>query len=589
MSQILSQRGIQHSFSGHPSMSGLFFSEKPPRDYRDWASSDYTFYEALAPHLHDLGVLCEPDSREPWFVCEAHDDRCLGETLERFETAVNRVVSSGGGAAHAGRRDLRTRPDGLELGEIRRDRHRRGPQRPDQRRLSRALRAQGAGASSACPGSAARRSAARSRRAGCTRTARTSAACCGPSSSATSTSRGTACRSCPTAAASRSPRNGDILGNYTDEQVQRREFARHNPRDADAYHRYSTDVMRQCKFIRPLLLRSPPDPTSFKPRDIREMLFLGKRAQQVRRAVHLRHDALLLDEHRRLPQRVLRVRHHQGAPVGQRHHRLGAWASTRPARPTCCCTTTWATSTARSAPGASRAAAWARCRRRSRTSFKSFGGEIVTDAPVARVLVRGGTRHRRRDRERQRVPRRRRRLEPRPAAHLHQDLRPEGPAARVRREGEELQDPRLVRQAQHRARRAAGVPGARQGQPARLRRHAFPRFAREDGARLRRLEERHLVEGAVPRPADPVDDRPDDGAARASTSCRCSCSTCRRSSTAATGPTRTATGFKNTVLDQIGRYSPNFKSLVRHVEVPHAARAGETRSASPRATSSRAS
>ena len=29
--------------------------------------------------------------------------------------------------------------------------------------------------------------------------------------------------------------NGDILGNYTDEQVQRREFARHNPRDADAY------------------------------------------------------------------------------------------------------------------------------------------------------------------------------------------------------------------------------------------------------------------------------------------------------------------------------------------------------------------
>jgi glutamate-1-semialdehyde 2,1-aminomutase len=37
-------------------------------------------------------VLCEPDSREPWFVCEAHDERCLGETLERFETAVDRVV-----------------------------------------------------------------------------------------------------------------------------------------------------------------------------------------------------------------------------------------------------------------------------------------------------------------------------------------------------------------------------------------------------------------------------------------------------------------------------------------------------------------
>jgi len=92
ISQILTQRGIRHSFSGHPSMSGLFFSEQPPRNYRDWASSDYTFYDTMAPHLHELGVLCEPDSREPWFVCEAHDERCLAETLNRFETAVDRVL-----------------------------------------------------------------------------------------------------------------------------------------------------------------------------------------------------------------------------------------------------------------------------------------------------------------------------------------------------------------------------------------------------------------------------------------------------------------------------------------------------------------
>ncbi len=96
MSQILAQRGIRHSFSGHPSMSGLFFSEQPPRNYRDWATSDYSFYETLAPELHDLGVLCEPDSREPWFVCEAHDERCLGETLRSFEAAVDRVVKQPG-------------------------------------------------------------------------------------------------------------------------------------------------------------------------------------------------------------------------------------------------------------------------------------------------------------------------------------------------------------------------------------------------------------------------------------------------------------------------------------------------------------
>jgi phytoene dehydrogenase-like protein len=35
--------------------------------------------------------------------------------------------------------------------------------------------------------------------------------------------------------------------------------------------------MRFCRFIRPLLLRTPPDPTSFRPRDIGEMAHLGRK------------------------------------------------------------------------------------------------------------------------------------------------------------------------------------------------------------------------------------------------------------------------------------------------------------------------
>jgi len=34
--------------------------------------------------------------------------------------------------------------------------------------------------------------------------------------------------------------------------------------------------MRQCRLIRKLLLRTPPDPTSFKPRDLFELLYMGK-------------------------------------------------------------------------------------------------------------------------------------------------------------------------------------------------------------------------------------------------------------------------------------------------------------------------
>jgi glutamate-1-semialdehyde 2,1-aminomutase len=93
MERILDARGIPHSFVGHPSMGGLFFNETPPSNYRDWLDSDYTFYDAMAPELHELGVLCEPDSREPWFICEAHaSDDSLAQTLTAFEQAVDRTM-----------------------------------------------------------------------------------------------------------------------------------------------------------------------------------------------------------------------------------------------------------------------------------------------------------------------------------------------------------------------------------------------------------------------------------------------------------------------------------------------------------------
>ena len=72
--------------------------------------------------------------------------------------------------------------------------------------------------------------------------------------------------------------NGDILGRYVDADVNRRELARHSQRDADASVRYHRDIMRQCRFIRRFLLRTAPDPTSFRLRDLREMLHLGKDA-----------------------------------------------------------------------------------------------------------------------------------------------------------------------------------------------------------------------------------------------------------------------------------------------------------------------
>ena len=52
----------------------------------------YLDQRAFAPKLHDLGILCEPDSREPWFICEAHDRACLEQTLAAFEKAVDETL-----------------------------------------------------------------------------------------------------------------------------------------------------------------------------------------------------------------------------------------------------------------------------------------------------------------------------------------------------------------------------------------------------------------------------------------------------------------------------------------------------------------
>ncbi|MBX3575517.1 MAG: NAD(P)/FAD-dependent oxidoreductase [Mesorhizobium sp.] len=71
--------------------------------------------------------------------------------------------------------------------------------------------------------------------------------------------------------------DGDYLASYRDHDAHRREFARWSPRDAEAYERYARDVTRQCRFIQPLLMRTAPDPASLRPRDLGELLYLGRK------------------------------------------------------------------------------------------------------------------------------------------------------------------------------------------------------------------------------------------------------------------------------------------------------------------------
>ena len=88
LGQILTDHNVPYSFTGHPSMSGLFFAEEPPTNARDFRNSNYPFYEKLTEELLEFGVLCEFDPREPWFICEAHAKDALEPTLDAFRAAL---------------------------------------------------------------------------------------------------------------------------------------------------------------------------------------------------------------------------------------------------------------------------------------------------------------------------------------------------------------------------------------------------------------------------------------------------------------------------------------------------------------------
>ena len=69
---------------------------------------------------------------------------------------------------------------------------------------------------------------------------------------------------------------GNTLIAYNSEEAAYLELKRHSKHDADSMFRFQADLTRYARLIRKTLLRTPPDPTSFRRRDIHELLFLAK-------------------------------------------------------------------------------------------------------------------------------------------------------------------------------------------------------------------------------------------------------------------------------------------------------------------------
>lgn len=92
ISEVLDRYGIPYVIEGHPSLFNIWFSEEPPHEFRDWKQSNHAFYEEVVAGLIERGVMPEPDSREPWFMCEALSDEDIAFTVQMLDESVRSAL-----------------------------------------------------------------------------------------------------------------------------------------------------------------------------------------------------------------------------------------------------------------------------------------------------------------------------------------------------------------------------------------------------------------------------------------------------------------------------------------------------------------
>jgi phytoene dehydrogenase-like protein len=75
--------------------------------------------------------------------------------------------------------------------------------------------------------------------------------------------------------------DGNHLWRMNDHAKSVREIRRHSRVDAEAYDEFSKMMTPMCRFVKPMLSMVPPDPTTMKPRDLRQLHFLMQRFREL--------------------------------------------------------------------------------------------------------------------------------------------------------------------------------------------------------------------------------------------------------------------------------------------------------------------
>lgn len=93
LSRVFTKFGVEHRFAGPDSMFGVHFGSEVPQNYRDWKQTNSDLYTEFAMNLIANGVMLEPDSREPWFICEAHQNMDLAWLEQVAEKSMSDAIA----------------------------------------------------------------------------------------------------------------------------------------------------------------------------------------------------------------------------------------------------------------------------------------------------------------------------------------------------------------------------------------------------------------------------------------------------------------------------------------------------------------
>ena len=88
---IFAGQGIPVCFTGYPAMFAFSIGIEEVHDQRGWSHSDKEYYLRLIEAAIERGVMPDHDPREPWFLCYAHGEAEIDETLNVMSEVIKTV------------------------------------------------------------------------------------------------------------------------------------------------------------------------------------------------------------------------------------------------------------------------------------------------------------------------------------------------------------------------------------------------------------------------------------------------------------------------------------------------------------------